>query len=151
MRKKRFLYLAILSTIVFVYVSLFTLMNQPDVVEAQNCFQVRITSCIGPGCLPPCPGGFLAPDIINSGYTPGLYGIPMSASICMNFSGGTPCNGLGTTCTVPADCCTGVCAGSGISGGPLCCSPGQVSLCVGGSNALGCCSSNADCPGGTCG
>ncbi len=152
MSRKRAIYLTIISGIVFVYVSLFNLLQKTDVVEAQNCFQPTIVACnTGSACLPTCPGGFLSPDVVNSGFTAGVYGTPIYATLCLNISGSGPgCALVGDSCAAPGDCCTNNCTGASVAGGPLCCGAAQAGICSGGTNALGCCGSNGDCPGGTC-
>ena len=82
MAKKRAIYLFLSTTIVFVYLIMYSLLYQPSNADAQAtvCFQITLENCVGNGCTPACPGTPTA--AVRTGYTPGIYGIEIRGLFC---------------------------------------------------------------------
>lgn len=85
MFRKRLIYLFIPVMIVAAYTFLYSFLSKPKEVEAQVCYRITLATCIGATCTPICPiNGLLSSDIVNSGYTPGVYGVQMKTGLCFN-------------------------------------------------------------------
>lgn len=86
--KKRTLYMFVSTSIVLVYLILYSFLSKPNIVNAQSsCFQVTIEECSsGPACIPECASGIYS-DIVTIGRTAGPYGVPIRATLCFdNFN-----------------------------------------------------------------
>lgn len=85
MFNKRLIYVFVPTLIVAAYTILYSFLSKPKEVEAQVCQRLEIATCIGATCTPICPlNGLLSSDIVNSGYTPGVYGVQIKAGLCFN-------------------------------------------------------------------
>ncbi len=85
MTKRGIIYLFIPLMIVVAYTILFSFLSKPKESEAQICLNIQLRSCqTGSTCTPVCPDidSMLSSDIVNTGYTPGAYGIQIRTGIC---------------------------------------------------------------------
>ena len=86
--QRRTLYMFMSTSIVLVYLILYSFMTQPSLVSAQTtCFMITLEECnTSPTCTPVCDSGVLS-AVRTIGYTAGPYGVPIRAMLCFdNFN-----------------------------------------------------------------